>query len=141
MAQWADASYDSLFVTIHNFGGRSEFFHSVYEGKLNGYYLAYCKIFQIAVFLSAFFYCMIRLKKRKECISVDRLQDGFLVDIGFIALLGGFLFHIMWEGSSRYVYIYTLLLMPYAACGMKYIVEQFLNLIYYKKVLDRKEKV
>lgn len=133
LAQWADASYDSLFVTSSNYGGRSAFFHSMYDGELKEWYVVYCKIFQIAVFTSAFLYCVIQWKKKENY--------GFLEYIGLVAVLGGFLFHIMWEGSSRYVYIYSLLLMPYAACGMNSIAEKCRNLINCKKVLDREGKV
>ena len=35
-----------------------------------------------------------------------------------IAVLGGFLFHTIWEANSRYIFVYSLLLMPYCAAGI-----------------------
>lgn len=37
---------------------------------------------------------------------------------GLIAVLGGFLFHTIWEANSRYIFVYSLLLMPYCAAGV-----------------------
>lgn len=33
-------------------------------------------------------------------------------------MLGGFLFHTIWEANSRYIFVYSLLLMPYCAAGI-----------------------
>ena len=38
---------------------------------------------------------------------------------GAIFLIGGFLFHLIWETKSQYVYMYILLLTPYAAQGFE----------------------
>ncbi|MBF8970501.1 beta-carotene 15,15'-monooxygenase [Streptococcus sp. NLN76] len=38
---------------------------------------------------------------------------------GTIFLMGGFLFHLIWETKSQYVYMYILLLTPYAAQGVE----------------------
>ena len=46
---------------------------------------------------------------------------GLPVYIGFIGVIGGFLFHIIWEANSRYIFVYGLLLMPYAAKGISVI--------------------
>ena len=48
--------------------------------------------------------------------GADRLgADRLYVYVGLIAVLGGFLFHTFWEANSRYIFSYSLLLMPY--CG------------------------
>ena len=38
--------------------------------------------------------------------------------IYLLILLGGFLFHTIWEANSRYIFVYSLLLMPYCAAGI-----------------------
>lgn len=38
--------------------------------------------------------------------------------VGLIAVLGGFLFHTFWEANSRYIFSYSLLLMPYCGAGV-----------------------
>lgn len=44
--------------------------------------------------------------------------DRLYVYIGLIAVLGGFLFHTFWEANSRYIFSYSLLLMPYCGAGV-----------------------
>ncbi len=38
--------------------------------------------------------------------------------LGLIVILGGFLFHMIWEGNSRYIFLYGLTMLPYTARGM-----------------------
>ena len=52
-------------------------------------------------------------------LGTDRLgTDRLYVYVGLIAVLGGFLFHIFWEANSRYIFSYSLLLMPYCGAGV-----------------------
>ena len=44
--------------------------------------------------------------------------DRLYVYGGLIAVLGGFLFHTFWEANSRYIFSYSLLLMPYCGAGV-----------------------
>lgn len=44
--------------------------------------------------------------------------DRLYVYVGLIAVLGGFLFHTFWEANSRYIFSYSLLLMPYCGAGI-----------------------
>ena len=44
--------------------------------------------------------------------------DHLYVYVGLIAVLGGFLFHTFWEANSRYIFSYSLLLMPYCGAGV-----------------------
>ena len=138
LAQWAHASYDSLQATINNFGGRSEFFHSLYEGELAKYYTGYCKVFQIVIFGGAFLFALLMLKKKEDYALPGGLADGFWVYIGLVGVLGGFLFHIMWEASARYIYAYSLLLVPYAAWGIDCFWQK--SFVKIKKILDSKRK-
>ena len=57
-------------------------------------------------------------------LGADRLgadrhgSDRLYVYVGLIAVLGGFLFHTFWEANSRYIFSYSLLLMPYCGAGV-----------------------
>lgn len=44
--------------------------------------------------------------------------DQLYIYVGLIAVLGGFLFHTFWEANSRYIFSYSLLLMPYCGTGV-----------------------
>lgn len=51
--------------------------------------------------------------------GADQLgADRLYVYVGLIAVLGGFLFHTFWEANSRYIFSYSLLLMPYCGAGV-----------------------
>lgn len=125
LAQWAHASYDSLQATVSNFGGRSSFFDELYDGALLIYYTGYCKVFQIMIFGGAFLFCLQEVCKKKDSGERGKLLGGFWIYIGLVCVLGGFLFHIMWEASARYVYVYSLLLVPYAARGIVFLSQKY----------------
>lgn len=51
--------------------------------------------------------------------GADQLgADRLYIYVGLIAVLGGFLFHTFWEANSRYIFSYSLLLMPYCGAGV-----------------------
>jgi hypothetical protein len=49
----------------------------------------------------------------------DIKHRGLYAYTGLAAAFGGFLFHMMWEANSRYIFVYGLLMIPYAAQGTK----------------------
>ncbi len=51
-----------------------------------------------------------------------RQKDGMTVFllIPLIYLTGGFIFHLIWETKSQYVYPYVYLLLPLSALGLDY---------------------
>lgn len=110
-AQWADATYDCRFVTSNTFGGRNAFFEAVYDGTLSMGFVRLSKGYQVTVFVFALVFCAAMLRRKGSAKEL-------MLYIGLIGVLGGFLFHMMWEASSRYVFVYSLLLMPYAAWGL-----------------------
>ena len=114
LSQWADGTYASRQATLATYGGRSSFFKEVYEGSLSGGYIEWCNAWQNALYLGVLVFCIDSLKKRRE----SRVADRLYVYVGLIAVLGGFLFHTFWEANSRYIFSYSLLLMPYCGAGV-----------------------
>lgn len=114
LSQWADGTYASRQATLATYGGRSSFFKEVYEGSLSGGYIEWCNAWQNALYLGVLVFCIDSLKKRRE----SRVADRLYVYVGLIAVLGGFLFHTFWEANSRYIFSYSLLLMPYCGAGI-----------------------
>lgn len=108
--QWFDGTYASLQATWATMSDRSQFFNQVYEGKYNFAFVIYCEALQSLVYVGAFI-CALRMvvKKEKKC---------FWKYMFAIGVFGGFLFHILWEASSRYIVTYSLLLLPYSAMGI-----------------------
>lgn len=145
LSQWADGTYASRQATLATYGGRSAFFKEVYEGSLSGGYIEWCNAWQNVLYLGVMVFCIDSLNKRRkskvagqttgqtaECTTdqmadqhgadqhgADRLgADRLYVYVGLIAVLGGFLFHTFWEANSRYIFSYSLLLMPYCGAGV-----------------------
>ncbi len=114
LSQWADGTYASRQATLATFGGRHEIFKSLYEGKLSSYYISYCNTYQNVLYLGAFLFCLCQLLLSRHSSRLTNLP----MYIGLIGVLGGFLFHIIWEANSRYIFVYGLLLLPYAAKGL-----------------------
>lgn len=118
LSQWADGTYASRQATLATYGGRSRFFHSLYEGSLSRFFISYCNIYQNVLYLGAAvcFYKLWKNRRQEGC------SPALYVYLGFIAVLGGFLFHIFWEANARYIFLYSLLLLPYTACGITSII-------------------
>lgn len=108
--QWLDGTYASLQATYATVSNRADFFWQVYEGKYTDGFIAICNAFQSLVYISVFL-CMLRLVIKKE-------NNCFWKYLFAICVVGGFLFHIIWEANSRYIVTYSLLLIPYASKGI-----------------------
>ncbi len=73
-------------------------------------------VLQLLIYMGALFYC-VSLKR-------DSRVYEFLP---LLAFLGGFLFSVLWEGNSRYVYVYVLMLLPAGSIGWKKCVRYGMN--------------
>ncbi len=109
LSQWADGTYASRQATLAAYGGRSSFFVSLYEGNASHAFIEYCNIYQNILYLGGFVFILTAFRKK---------QDSLPLYLGLIGIVGGFLFHIIWEANSRYIFLYSLLMMPYAAQGL-----------------------
>lgn len=122
LSQWADGTYASRQATVSTFGGRRSFFVSLYEGRLSTYYIGFCNVYQNVLYLGALLFCISNIRKRSTHKNKQKetgsCLSGLPVYLGMIGVVGGFLFHILWEANARYIFLYGLLLMPYAAKGL-----------------------
>lgn len=114
LSQWADGTYASRQATLAAYGGRSSFFQEIYDGSLSSAYIAWCNAWQNVLYLGMLLFCMAPFFRCHR----QRQNDRLYIYTGLIAVLGGFLFHILWEANSRYIFLYSLLLMPYCAAGI-----------------------
>ena len=83
---------------------------SIYEGKLHRLFLYFANEYQWILYGCAL---IGMLSLRKKC-TLEQLFFALII-------LGGFFFHVMWEAKTRYVMVYALLLIPYAALGCDWI--------------------
>ena len=121
LSQWADGTYASRQATLATFGGRSGFFQQLYEGRYSVAYIRVCNLFQNLLYMGAFLFCLASLRKKPKSAGP---AEGLWQYIGLIGVLGGFLFHIFWEANARYIFPYSLLLLPYAARGWSLMLER-----------------
>jgi len=118
LSQWADGTYACRQATLATFGGRHPFFDSLYGGKYSSYVISYCNVYQNVLYLGALLFCCLGLFSKFQTKKTDACAFGLTTYLGFIGVIGGFLFHIIWEANSRYIFPYGLLLLPYAAMGI-----------------------
>ena len=127
LSQWADGTYASRQATLATYGGRSDFLKEVYEGSLASAYIEWGNAWQNVLYLGMLLFCIATVRKRRpgNGSANAALNDDFRFSniclytyTGLIAVLGGFLFHTIWEANSRYIFVYSLLLMPYCAAGI-----------------------
>lgn len=127
LSQWSDGTYASRQATLATYGGRSSFFKEVYEGSLAPAYIEWGNAWQNVLYLGMLLFCIAVIRRHHPGAAsvAPAVDDGFryrgsclYTYVGLIAVLGGFLFHILWEANSRYIFVYSLLLMPYCAAGI-----------------------
>ena len=127
LSQWADGTYASRQATLATYGGRSDFLKEVYEGSLASAYIEWGNAWQNVLYLGMLLFCIATVRKRRpgNGSANAAVNDDFCFRniclytyTGLIAVLGGFLFHTIWEANSRYIFVYSLLLMPYCAAGV-----------------------
>ena len=58
------------------------------------------------------------------CLLIARHKDWMRIDkyVLLIAVFGGFLFSLIWEAKTRYIFPYLLMMLPYMAVGADVIV-------------------
>ena len=138
LSQWADGTYASRQATLATYGGRSAFFGAMH-GRMFCIWACWCSVSTVLRNVGNPKLSGTWLTKRRGIpqgalrttwrISMARIGMARidLVRIGMaridmarigIAVLGGFLFHTFWEANSRYIFSYSLLLMPYCGAGV-----------------------
>ena len=118
-SQWCDGTYACLQATLNNLGGRSQGFTDLYSGKYDSVFIPFCNLMQLLLYLGSAVFALFSLTKK-----ITGQITGYPLFLGFIGVFGAFLFHMLWEANARYIFPYTLLLLPYAAYGLIYLTER-----------------
>lgn len=113
--QWCDGTYASLQATQNESGGRIPFFNALYSGAFDKVFLPFCNLMQTILYFGTVVFAIVQLRNKK---GDNALPHGFPLYLFIIGTFGGFLFHMLWEAGSRYIFPYSLLLYPYAAYGL-----------------------
>lgn len=111
LSQWADGTYASRQATLATLGERHPFVKEIYDGACSPIFIGFCNIYQSLLYLGCFL-CFLQKLLRRD-------TGHLFFYVGMIGVFGGFLFHMMWEANARYIFLYSLLLLPYAAAGLQ----------------------
>ena len=91
--------------------------NSLYYGKLHDIVWKFANYYQSVVYLAMLCFVAGSLMRRGEYLT------GSVGYIPLIAIVGGFLFSIIWESQSRYVLPYYMFMILYAPIGIGKIAE------------------
>lgn len=117
LSQWNEPTYEALWVNQFHSGDFSTIVQSIYEGKLYRVLSEYMNLFQLLVFAAVFAGLLIGRKGEKRW----QLTELFLP----MVILGGFLFHTIWEAKSQYIFPYFVCMLPAAAAGLSGVLEKW----------------
>lgn len=111
LSQWNDPLYLSLKMSSGGVAESEGFVYDVYFGDARDLVLGYSNVYQLIIYLLVFVVCLFGGIERKEDYNISFY-------ILLIAVFGGFLFSLMWEAKSRYIFPYFMFMIPYAAIGL-----------------------
>lgn len=110
LSTWCDPLYQSIWSGPKPAFGRTTntpLLLSLYgDGKAEDLAEHYAKLLSFAIWIGA---CAFFLTGKTA-------ENGW--QLMFTYLIGGFLFHFIWETKSQYVYPYVFGLLPFSACGL-----------------------
>lgn len=112
LSQWNEPSYESIWVSKvkgHDTDVQTGLGKAVYDGSTGQFLELYFNFYMMVVFIlfTIGIYFMFLYKK-------TNIQTVLLP----LVLLGGFGYHLLFEGKSQYVLTYIILLLPYAAYAL-----------------------
>ncbi|MCH4191073.1 MAG: glycosyltransferase family 39 protein [Butyrivibrio sp.] len=112
LTQWADPtciSMRNLELTSRHVDGQPELMYSVIYGKGRTLFSWIMNVYQMVVYIGTGIYCIGIFRSRRF---------SFYQALPVLFILGGMVFHELWEGSSRYTIRYFVMMLPYASYGI-----------------------
>ena len=110
VSQWNEPTFESLYILYRrdSLADTPVWFKnlSVPTSNLNKAIREIMNIIHILVLFGAFSYFVLEYKN----ITIKKLVLAVII-------IGGFLFHTVWEAKSQYILVYFILLIPYAVAG------------------------
>ncbi len=108
-AQWNAPMYQCIAMNSRIIAEQGAIAKNIYgHGILFKLVNEYMKVFQLVLYGAILFMLIV---KYREWDSIDKY-------ILLIAVIGGFLFSLLWEAKTRYVFPYLLMQLPYMAIGV-----------------------
>ena len=108
-AQWNAPMYQCIVMNSSIVGEQPAFIQNIYQyGRVEKLIEFGMKVYQLLLYGSILFLLAV---KRKKYTKIERY-------VLLIAVYGGFLFSLIWEAKTRYVFPYLLMQLPYMAIGI-----------------------
>lgn len=107
-SQWNDPTYECFAMTHINGSARGPVANSMFDGKLHTLMTWFMNQYQSLIFIGVFCWSLFGFWRKKG------LEDQVLL----ITIIGGFLFHMLWEAKGRYILPYFVMMLPMAAVGL-----------------------
>lgn len=109
LTQWNAPMYQCIVMNCGVIGDQGRIARNIYgQGILFKWIDHYMKVFQLTLY-SAILFLLIARRRDKGPIEKHVL---------LIAVVGGFLFSLIWEAKTRYIFPYLLMQLPYMAVGV-----------------------
>ncbi len=113
LTQWTDGSYAARQAVYAELGGRAHLVEAIYNGAYSPYFIEFCNLLQNLVYLGSFVWSIVMCKKVKE-----KSGGNLALYLGLVMVLGGLIFHMLWEANSRYILLFGQILFVYGAAGL-----------------------
>ncbi len=107
-SQWNDPTYECFAMTHTNGWPRCGVVNSMYYGKLHTLITWFMNQYQSLIFIGVFLWILFRFWRERA------LDEQVLL----LTIIGGFLFHMLWEAKGRYIMPYFVMMLPMAAVGL-----------------------
>ncbi len=118
-SQWNNPTYQCFVMTHVNGWERMGLVNSMYDGKLHALMVWFMNQYQSLVFIGVFLWLVFYFWRER----------GLEMRILLIIIIGGFLFHMIWEAKGRYIFPYFVMMLPMAAIGLSEFAERMIRWI------------
>ncbi len=124
-AQWNAPMYQCIVMNNNVTREQSGLISNIYaHGEIGKFLDKYTKLYQLLLYGSILF---LLISKRKQWEQIEKY-------VLLIAVFGGFIFSLIWEAKTRYVFPYLLLMLPYGALGINEAVDKLQGILKSGKV-------
>jgi len=107
-SQWIEPTFSSFIMTFRFGEEPTEYAISFYYGETVARLIKIMNYFNFILYVGVFCFAVAALFRKEPVLS----------SMGLIAVIGGFLFSIIWEAKGRYVMPYVIFLLPYMSQGL-----------------------
>lgn len=110
-SQWNEPTYECFQMNSYHEEELGKAATSLYFGKWNEFLWSFMNRYQFVIYALLLTFVVAGIRK----------PDQMSTYVFLIAIMGGFLFHMLWEAKGRYTFPYMVMMVPYAAAGVAFL--------------------